>query len=65
MNEYTVLVTGFTARNERLETKQFIYTCVPGDIYDKVQRDYPAPAGGACNYAVWLSKKCVDTGSYW
>jgi hypothetical protein len=64
MKEYTVLTTGFTAKNDRLETKQFIYTCLPGDIYDKIRSDYPAPAGGVCNFTVWFNKECVAAGSY-
>lgn len=64
MNEYTVLVTGFTAKNERLATKQVVYNCKLGDIYDKLRNDYPAPPGGACNVTVWQNRKCVDTGSY-
>lgn len=64
MNEYTILVTGFTAENKRLPTKQFIYTGKLGDIYDRLRNDYPAPPGGACNFAVWRDRKCVDVGSY-
>lgn len=64
MNEYTILITKFTAENKRLLTEQVVCTGKLGDIYDKLRSDYPAPPGGACNFTVWQNRKCVDVGSY-
>lgn len=64
MSEYTVLVVGYTAENRRLDTKQATYTGKLGDIYDMLRSEYPPPPGGACNFTVWLDRKCVNVGSY-